>query len=467
MNGKPPTASAAINRAWITGLLGVISLQVGGYFYGLFDVPKNGWIFGGRQFTSSIPTSILAVLICTAVIMFLSELMLRFYYERSNAFSIDEDIKAGRYGRFLRNYLLSLAGNVFWLAAFWIFYHFANEYAFGQEKGKYRDWFIIYDIILKNLCWFLPVYTLLTRCLQSDAAMDKKEPGWLVAWLILALCEWLLPRNLRDRQRLTRAQRLPQTPYESAQILLALFVKAFYIPLMTIFFIDQFSSLGKNWLYLLNHFNPQAPEYDYMRRLTDVYNIGFTVIFTVDVGLAWAGYVFVSRWIKNNIYSTEPTFLGWAVTLLCYPPFSMALFYYFSAPSDKDFMKIPNAPFITVLVVLSLISYAIYAGSTIFFGLRFSNLTHRGIVTTGFYRWIRHPAYAGKNISWWLVMLPYIGYEVFTQKSAVPLFQVLGLVMMTTLYYRRAVTEERHLSLDPVYRDYMQRVKYRFIPGVF
>lgn len=36
---------------------------------------------------------------------------------------------------------------------------------------------------------------------------------------------------------------------------------------------------------------------------------------------------------------------------------------------------------------------AIYAWATIMFGGRFSNLTHRGIITNGPYPWTKHPAY--------------------------------------------------------------------------
>src|SRR3546814_20885855 len=43
---------------------------------------------------------------------------------------------------------------------------------------------------------------------------------------------------------------------------------------------------------------------------------------------------------------------------------------------------------------------AIYAWATVAFGLRFSNLTHRGILTHGPYRWTRHPAYLSKNLFW-------------------------------------------------------------------
>ena len=39
---------------------------------------------------------------------------------------------------------------------------------------------------------------------------------------------------------------------------------------------------------------------------------------------------------------------------------------------------------------------------------RFSNLTHRGIITNGPYRYSKHPAYLAKNLSWWLVSMPFM-----------------------------------------------------------
>jgi protein-S-isoprenylcysteine O-methyltransferase Ste14 len=100
------------------------------------------------------------------------------------------------------------------------------------------------------------------------------------------------------------------------------------------------------------------------------------------------------------------------------------------------------------------------------FGLRFSNLTHRGIISTGPYAYVRHPAYAAKNFSWWCVMFPVALYQAGAQKSAAPLLQVLGLVGLTFIYYMRARTEEKHLRKDPEYRAYMKKVPWRFIPGV-
>ena len=49
---------------------------------------------------------------------------------------------------------------------------------------------------------------------------------------------------------------------------------------------------------------------------------------------------------------------------------------------------------------------AIYAWATVAFGMRFSNLTYRGILTHGPYRWTRHPAYLSKNLFWWCRRCP-------------------------------------------------------------
>ena len=55
-----------------------------------------------------------------------------------------------------------------------------------------------------------------------------------------------------------------------------------------------------------------------------------------------------------------------------------------------------------------LLGVGVYAWATLALGLRASNLTNRGIVTTGPYRWLRHPAYVAKNLSWWIGATPLV-----------------------------------------------------------
>ena len=113
-----------------------------------------------------------------------------------------------------------------------------------------------------------------------------------------------------------------------------------------------------------------------------------------------------------------------------------------------------------VLVALT----AIYAWSTVAFGIRFSNLTHRGILTHGPYAVSRHPAYLSKNLFWWIAIIPVLstGTWVDAARSTILLGAVSG------VYYWRARTEERHLSADPAYREYSEwMARYGLVPRFF
>jgi protein-S-isoprenylcysteine O-methyltransferase Ste14 len=80
----------------------------------------------------------------------------------------------------------------------------------------------------------------------------------------------------------------------------------------------------------------------------------------------------------------------------------------------------------------------------------------RTIKTAGTYALVRHPLYA----SYFLIF----GGYVLTHAT-------LGNVIVYTaamgFLYARISSEERHLALDPTYRAYMLRVRYRLIPFLF
>ena len=102
-----------------------------------------------------------------------------------------------------------------------------------------------------------------------------------------------------------------------------------------------------------------------------------------------------------------------------------------------------------VLVALT----AIYAWATIAFGLRFSNLTHRGILTHGPYAWSKHPAYLSKNLFWWISTCPLL---VTTGSLYDAVRATVLLAAVSGVYYIRAKTEEKHLGADPAYREYSE-----------
>lgn len=81
---------------------------------------------------------------------------------------------------------------------------------------------------------------------------------------------------------------------------------------------------------------------------------------------------------------------------------------------------------------------------------------NRGVRTTGFYRFVRHPLYGS-------YMVGYIGFLIGNLSVA----NVVLLFLAVVCQYVRSVAEERILLRDPVYQEYAARVRYRFIPYIF
>ena len=97
------------------------------------------------------------------------------------------------------------------------------------------------------------------------------------------------------------------------------------------------------------------------------------------------------------------------------------------------------------------------------FSLRFSNLTHRGVLTGGPYQLTKHPAYVSKNLAWWLVAVPFIP-EVWSVGGLWDALRCcLALLGVNFVYLMRARTEERHLSRDPAYVAYATAMERRSV----
>ena len=80
----------------------------------------------------------------------------------------------------------------------------------------------------------------------------------------------------------------------------------------------------------------------------------------------------------------------------------------------------------------------------------------RVIKTTWMYRLVRHPIYAS-------YVLIYSGYVL---ANTTPL-NILIYLLTVTFLVLRIIQEERHLSSDPGYCEYMKKVRYRLIPLLF
>jgi protein-S-isoprenylcysteine O-methyltransferase Ste14 len=179
-------------------------------------------------------------------------------------------------------------------------------------------------------------------------------------------------------------------------------------------------------------------------------------LYLCDVLLAAVAYTLTLRLLDTHIRSVEPTIFGWLICLVCYQPFvNGSLNAYFNYNKDDLYWGAVFARWPALYVAWGtaiLVLVGIYVLATVAFGLRFSNLTNRnrGIITSGPYRWVKHPAYLAKNLSWWLISVPFVagaGWVVAVQSCAL-------LVCVNLIYFLRAKTEERHLRADPAYRDY-------------
>ena len=190
-----------------------------------------------------------------------------------------------------------------------------------------------------------------------------------------------------------------------------------------------------------------------------------SLMFVTDVAFATVGYLLTMKPLDAHIRSATPYAAGWAAALICYPPFILMnqggpLDY---RPASADWLFwLQGHPILMTMTGFILVALtAIYAWATVAFGLRFSNLTDRGILTHAPYAFTKHPAYLSKNLFWWVAGLPFLvtsGNVVDAIRNTALLAAVSG------VYYWRAKTEEWHLSADPDYRTYAEWMsRYGFV----
>lgn len=214
-------------------------------------------------------------------------------------------------------------------------------------------------------------------------------------------------------------------------------IKAFFLPLMTSFSYSWIADANPGRWFEDPHW----------------YFFAIAALYAVDTIFATIGYLSTSTRLGSDIRSTNPYALAWASALVCYPPFFQWL-------QDFGFNYRDGLIWSHWISEKGVLYYAwggaiialtgIYALSSVVFGIRFSNLTNRGIITHGPYRFTKHPAYICKNVSWWLISVPFLS----TSGVKFAVASCVILLCINCIYYMRAKTEERHLMHDPVYRAY-------------
>jgi protein-S-isoprenylcysteine O-methyltransferase Ste14 len=140
------------------------------------------------------------------------------------------------------------------------------------------------------------------------------------------------------------------------------------------------------------------------------------------------------------------------------------LVFMITAGLDKRFGWSAEVPLVWQLgaIVVFLLGYAFATWALIvnkFFSSVVRIQTERGhtVVTSGPYRFVRHPGYSGGIVSW--LMSPIV---LGTLWAFIP----AGVVIVLTIV--RTALEDRTLQAELMgYKEYAQRTRYRLLPGVW
>lgn len=289
--------------------------------------------------------------------------------------------------------------------------------------------------VLRSLYFFYLFAGLPFNLLTNDP--DKSKPEELLEAVVIIgkNAGWFVNGFLPGKKRYKKN---PLSKRHKTVVFFAL-VKVFYTPLMLNFFFSNFYSVTKNnWL-----------SFDFRADYTKL----FSLIFMIDTLFFSFGYLFEHKRLGNMVKSVEPTVLGWGVALMSYPPFNSVSTRYLGWYSgDYFYFSVEWVDFLLKALVVGLL--LLYLWATFSLGTKCSNLTNRGIVNKGAYKYIRHPAYTGKVLAWWIMALSNLSWGM-----------LLSMLAWTTVYFMRAITEERHLIKDKDYREYVKQTPYRFLPG--
>ncbi|MBI3928153.1 MAG: DUF1295 domain-containing protein [Armatimonadetes bacterium] len=336
---------------------------------------------------------------------------------------------------------LVILGTVSMVAARHPFY--ANEY--------YVNWRLTAQVLVFLYLFLGLPYAILSNLVPGPPGETLRDTGTILLLLTRLAGRWSgrrLGRVLRNRRARTA--------------LLDILVKVYFVPVMITFY---FGNAGAIFTSLADVSSGWSAD--------SLYRLGYHSFLFMDVSVCLLGYLSASRWLGNKTRSVDGTMAGWTVALACYPPFvavSSSLLPYTTQMGPEPWLRFTRLPGLDsetglwldgalaiLLRVVALLALALYVSAQVSFGLRFSNLTHRGIISRGPYAWVRHPAYVGKNLAWW-------SESILSFTSG---WQFLFLAGWNIVYTARALTEERHLGHFADYRSYCARVRWRFLPGLW
>ncbi|MXO95221.1 protein-S-isoprenylcysteine methyltransferase [Erythrobacter aquimaris] len=317
------------------------------------------------------------------------------------------------------------------------------ETSLTKIAGLWATWAIL--VALYCLCrWYWTgnyIYALKVLAVMGAAMVVLSVP--YVLWLDRVM------KNPRDHPWHFGAMLFMRDDWDRAEVLKhwrAWIIKAFFGAFMI-------SIVPVNFANVVN-----ADFYEFLSNPVVYAVVLINLLFLIDVMVGAVGYIVTLRPLDAHIRSGNPFLGGWLAALICYPPFVWGILgngqvmSYEHNVEQWHYWLAGNEVILWLWAGLLVFLTAIYAWATFAFGIRFSNLTYRGVLTNGPYRFTRHPAYLSKNLFWWCSVMPFL---VVNQSPVDAIRNTFFLLCVNGIYYWRARTEEAHLlAEDQKYRDY-------------
>jgi len=186
------------------------------------------------------------------------------------------------------------------------------------------------------------------------------------------------------------------------------------------------------------------------------------IIVSMELVIVVVGYTMTIRLFDSHIRSANALPMAWIVTLICYAPLNeIVTARVFDYHPDRTWADVIHGypmlfwPWLVLIVA----SFAVWLWATAIFGLRWSNLTNRGIIANGRYKYTKHPDYVAKCAFFLLTAAPFLtaltAWEAVTASAA--------LLVVFGVYFGRGRMEEKHLSEDPAYVAYALDMNRRSI----
>ena len=138
---------------------------------------------------------------------------------------------------------------------------------------------------------------------------------------------------------------------------------------MVTFFNHHYNGIRKLGKFIMNHGN-----LDFIDMFNKIQSFALHCIFMLDTLIATCGYAIESRIFDNKTKSVDPSFFGWFVALICYPPFNSLTSSSIGLSTDSNFTLIPEE-YVYIHMTLKVcifILFIIYVWATVALGLRFS-----------------------------------------------------------------------------------------------